>query len=185
MKHTRREFLLGSGCLALSGAAYASSLNNLSLMNMFASATGRNDANYKALVCIFLFGGNDANNLLIPYDDYALYEAARTGAAFQIAQQDLAQIYAPSQGATYGLPQRAPYDTSGLQSLYADGKLAFVCNVGTLVQPMDRATYLSRPDLRPDQLFSHSNQQVENQTAVFRGRSQSGWCQLSAATAAR
>src|SRR5262249_47482845 len=128
MKHTRREFLLGSGCLALSGAAYASSLNNLSLMNLFASATGRNDANYKALVCIFLFGGNDANNLLIPYDDYALYEAARTGAPFQIPQQDLAQIYAPSQGATYGLPQRTPYDTSGLQSLYADGKLAFVCN---------------------------------------------------------
>ena len=179
MKNTRREFLLGSGCLALSGAAYASSLNNLSLMNLFASANRGNDANYKALVCIFLFGGNDANNLLIPYDDYALYEAARAGAPFQIAQQELAQIYAPSQGATFGLAQRAPYDTTGLQSLYGkgkgDGKLAFVCNMGTLVQPMDRAMYLSRPDLRPDQLFSHSNQQVENQTAVFRGRSQSGW----------
>ena len=175
MKQTRREFLLGSGCLALSGAAYATSFNNLSLMNLFAANGAANDANYKALVCIFLFGGNDANNLLIPYDDYTPYGEARAGAPFQIAQADLAQIYAPSHGATFGLPNRTPYNTTGLQTLYNDGKLAFVCNMGTLGQPIDRATYLARPDLRPDQLFSHSNQQTENQTAVFRGRSQSGW----------
>lgn len=175
MKNTRREFLLGSGCLALSGAAYAANFNNLSLMNLFASANSVNDANYKALVCIFLFGGNDANNLVIPYDNYADYDAARAGSAFAIAQADLLQINAPSQGATFGLPNRTTYDTTGLQSLYNDGKLAFVCNVGTLAAPLDRATYLSRPDLRPDQLFSHSNQQTENQTAITRGTSQTGW----------
>jgi len=175
MKHTRREFILGSGCLALSGAAYAANFNNLSLMNLFASASSINDANYKALVCIFLFGGNDANNLVIPYDNYAAYDAARAGSAFAIAQADLLQINAPSQGATFGLPNRTTYNTTGLQSLYNDGKLAFVCNMGSLATPLDRATYISRPDLRPDQLFSHSNQQGQNQTAIARGSAQTGW----------
>src|ERR1700687_436617 len=175
MKHTRREFILGSGCLALSGAAYAANFNNLSLMNLFASASSVNDANYKALVCIFLFGGNDANNLVIPYDNYAAYDAARAGSAFAIAQADLLQINAPSQGATFGLPNRTTYNTTGLQSLYNDGKLAFVCNMGSLATPLDRGTYISRPDLRPDQLFSHSNQQGQNQTAVARGTGQTGW----------
>lgn len=175
MKHTRREFIVGSGCLALSGAAYAANFNNLSLMNLFASASNGNDANYKALVCIFLFGGNDANNLVIPYDDYASYAAARAGSPFAIAQADLLQISAPSQGATFGLPNRGTYNTTGIRDLYNRGKLAFVVNMGTLAQPLDRATYLGRPDLRPDQLFSHSNQQTENQTAVARGSSQTGW----------
>src|SRR5215813_12606523 len=180
MKHTRREFIVGSGCLALSRAAYSASFNNLSLMNLFASANAANDANYKALVCIFLFGGNDANNTLIPYDDtnpdhtYSAYASARAGAPFLIASSELLQINTSSQG-TFGLPNRGTYTTTGIQSLYNSGSLAFVVNMGTLVQPLDRATYLSRPDLRPDQLFSHSNQQVENQTSVFRGRSQSGW----------
>lgn len=180
MKHTRRDFIVGSGCLALSGAAYAASFNNLSLMNLFASANIANDANYKALVCIFLFGGNDANNTLIPYDDtnpdhtYSAYASARAGAPFLIANTDLLQINTSSQG-TFGLPNRGTYNTTGIQSLYNSGSLAFVVNLGTLVQPLDRATYLSRPDLRPDQLFSHSNQQAENQNAVPQGTSQTGW----------
>jgi uncharacterized protein (DUF1501 family) len=180
MKHTRREFIVGSGCLALSGAAYAANFNNLSLMNLFASASPGNDANYKALVCIFLFGGNDANNMVIPYDDnnpahtYSAYASARTGAPFLIANTDLLQINTSSQGA-FGLPNRGTYNTTGIQSLYNPGNLAFVVNVGTLVQPLDRATYLSSPSLRPDQLFSHSNQQAENQNAVPQGTSQTGW----------
>src|SRR5215831_17338510 len=180
MKHTRREFIVGSGCLALSRAAYSASFNNLSLMNLFASANAANDANYKALVCIFLFGGNDANNTLIPYDDtnpdhtYSAYASARAGAPFLIASSELLQINTSSQG-TFGLPNRGTYTTTGIQSLYNSGSLAFVVNMGTLVQPLDRATYLSRPDLRPDQLFSHSNQQAENQNAVPQGTSQTGW----------
>ncbi len=175
MKHSRREFLVGSGCMALSGAAYAASLNKLSLINLFATANKGDDANYKALVCIFLFGGNDANNLLIPYDNYAAYDAARAGSPFHINQADLLQISAPSQGATFGLPNRTTYNTTGLNSLYGAGALAFVCNMGTLAVPMDRATYLGRPDLRPDQLFSHSNQQGEAQSGIPRGTSQTGW----------
>jgi uncharacterized protein (DUF1501 family) len=175
MKSTRREFLAGTGCMALSGAAFAANINKLSLMNLFAAANAPDDANYKALVCIFLFGGNDANNMLIPYDNYADYAAARAGAPFEIAQADLLQISAPSQGQTFGLPNRTTYNTTGMNDLYQAGNLAFVCNAGTLVTPMDKPTYLAHPELRPDQLFSHSNQQDENQSAIFQGSNQTGW----------
>ena len=175
MKPTRREFLAGTGCMALSGAAYAASLNKLSLMNLFATANAPDDANYKALVCIFLFGGNDANNMLIPYDNYAAYAAARAGAPFEIAQADLLQINAPSQAQTFGLPNRTTYNTTGMFDLYQAGNLAFVCNAGTLVTQMDKPTYLAHPELRPDQLFSHSNQQDENQSAIYQGSNQTGW----------
>src|SRR5262252_392439 len=103
---------------------------------------------------IFLFGGNDANNMIIPYDNFAAYQAVRGSAGFFIPQSDLLQIRAPNQGAPFGLPNRPPYHTTVMQALYNIGKLAFVCNVGTLTQPLDRKTCLSRPDLRPDQLFS-------------------------------
>src|SRR5215813_4806516 len=130
MKHTRRDFLVGSGCLALSSAAYASSFDKLSLMNLLAQASGDAPTDYKALVCIFLFGGNDANNMVIPYDNFADYEAVRGGTGFFIPHDDLHQIPAPSQGAMFGLPNRPPYNTVGIESLYNNEKLAFVCNMG-------------------------------------------------------
>src|SRR5260370_3156615 len=175
MKSTRREFLAGTGCMALSGAAYAASINKLSLMNLFAAASAPDDANYKALVCIFLFGGNDANNMLIAYDNCADYAAARAGAPFEIAQADLLQINAPSQGQSFGLPNRTTYKPTGMFDLYQAANLWFVCNAGALMTPMDKPTYLGHPELRPDQLFSHSNQQDENQSAIFQGSNQTGW----------
>jgi len=164
--------------MALSGAAYAASLNKLSLMNLFATSNARNapdDANYKALVAIFLFGGNDANNMLIPYDNYADYAAARAGSAFEIAQADLLQINSQMQGQVFGLPNRTTYNTMGMYNHYQDGNLAFVCNAGTLLTPLDKPTYLAHPELRPDQLFSHSNQQDENQSGIYQGSTQTGW----------
>src|SRR5258708_21302888 len=134
MKSTRREFLAGTGCMALSGAAYAASINKLSLMNLFAAASAPDDANYKALVCIFLFGGNDANNMLIPYDNYADYAAARAGAPFEIEQADLLQINATSQAQTFGLPNRTTCHTTGMVDLYPAVNLAFLSTAGTLVK---------------------------------------------------
>src|SRR5262244_439991 len=168
MAFSRRDFLTGMGCAFLTRAALYIGAERLLTMNAFAGTAADAPSTYRALVCIFLFGGNDANNVVIPYDDYASYDAARAGSPFHIAQADLLQISAPSQGATFGLPNRGTYNTTAIQDLYNRGKLAFVVNMGTLDVPLDRATYLSRPDLRPDQLFSHSNQQSENQTAVAR-----------------
>lgn len=174
-KHNRREFVLGSGCFGLSGAAFAASFDKLSLMNLFASQAAPNDANYKAMVCVFLFGGNDANNFVIPYDNYAPYDAARNGSPFAVAQADLLQIYAASQGQTFGLPNRGTYNLTGINDLYQRGRLAFIVNMGSLAQPLTRAEFLANPSRRPQQLFSHSNQQTQNQTAVAVGASPTGW----------
>jgi uncharacterized protein (DUF1501 family) len=112
--------------------------------------------------------------MVIPYDNFADYEAIRGAAGFFIPQSDLLQISAPSQGATFGLPNRPPYNMTGIQSLYNNGKLAFVCNVGTLVQPLTRDDYLSGMP-RPNQLFSHLDQQTQNQTGQYLTTSQTGW----------
>src|SRR5262249_14186122 len=137
MAHTRRDFLFGSGCLALSGAAFASTFNKLSLINLLAQANSVNVDNYKALVCIFLFGGNDSNNLLIPYDNFDDYFRVRGAAGF--AMRSTAELLGPLssalQGQTFGLPARSPYNVSGIRDLYVQGKLALVANVGTLVVP--------------------------------------------------
>src|SRR5262249_38708748 len=128
MAHSRRDFLLRTGCGTLSTAAFFTGFNRFSLMNLFAAQAQTND-DYKALVCVFMFGGNDSNNLIIPYDDYALYSAARAGSQFEIPQADLLQITPRSLGgAVYGLPNRTTYDTTGWKALWDAGVLGFVVN---------------------------------------------------------
>src|SRR5260370_22018210 len=124
-----------------------------------------------------MFGGNDSNNIVIPYDNYADYAAVRGAAGFNIPQADLLQINAPSQAANFGLANRRPqYDLTALQSLYQNNKLAIVCNMGNLVVPLTREQYLARSAPIPTQLFSHSDQQTQNQTAVSSGSRHTGWC---------
>jgi uncharacterized protein (DUF1501 family) len=168
----RRVFLRRSG-IALGGSVFASSVRNFGLVNALAQ-TGK-DANtaapdYKALVCIFLFGGNDCNNTIIPYDGYANY-ATRRG-VLAIPQADLLQVSPPSQGGVkYGLhpslsPEVAvPAQMPGLLPLWTSGKLAVLCNVGTLVQPLTRAQYQSGSP-RPDNLFSHEDQADQHQSSI-------------------
>ncbi|MBI1748411.1 MAG: DUF1501 domain-containing protein [Acidobacteria bacterium] len=167
---TRREFMTRSGCGLLSGAALLTGFEQFSLMSLFAEEARRNNADYKALVCVFLFGGNDSNNMVIPYDNYADYAAVRSGAAFAIPQDQLLQINPPSAGATYGLHTNMPE----MQILFNQMKLAIVVNIGTLVQPLTREDYLAGAP-RPSQLFSHSDQQTESLTARSSGASQTGW----------
>src|SRR5260370_34708627 len=168
MAHSRREFLVGSGCGLLSGAAFLTGFEKLSLMSLFAQeeAEKTGAGTYKALVCLFLFGGNDANNMLIPYDNYAAYATPRAGGNFLIQQSELLQIPPPSAGATFGVPfvNATIYDFRSIQQLFVDQKLAFVVNMGTLLQPITRSDYLTGAP-RPQQLFSHSNQQEQNQTS--------------------
>lgn len=180
MAHTRRDFLVGAGCGLLSGHAFLTGFQKLSLMNIFANegARAQGSVDYRALVCIFMYGGNDSNNMLIPKDNYAAYDAVRGGAGvqFRILQTDLLDLPSKTQGAVFGLPNRTTYDTTGLKSMYDDGKLAFVSGVGTLYRPFaDQADYLANPTSRPDQLFSHSNQQGENESSISHGSFQTGW----------
>ncbi len=107
----------------------------LDLDRMAAHAAGED---YKALVCVFLFGGNDSHNLIIPADqaNYLNYQANRTSIA--IALSSLYQV-APANlpGQLFGFHPSTPE----LQNLFIQQKLAVVANVGTLVQPLTKQQY--------------------------------------------
>ena len=173
MKKSRRVFIQRSG-MALGGAVFSSSVRSLGLMNALAQNGRQIEAaapDYKALVCIFLFGGNDCNNMVIPYDGYTNY-ANRRG-VLAIPQASLLQISPPSQpGVIYGLhPSLSPEigmptQMPGLLPLWSSQKLAILPNVGTLIQPLTRQQYLTGAP-RPVNLFSHEDQADQHQSAII------------------
>ena len=167
MTTTRRDFLREIGCGALTMTAALTGARELFVMNGLAAAAGPTD--YKALVCVFLFGGNDANNTVIPVDDYASYSAARGNLAVPSAQ--LLTISVPSAGATFGLHPNLPR----LRALWQAHRLAVVANVGPLVAPTTRTQYLTKTVPRPYQLFSHSDQQSAWQSGSATGALPTGW----------
>jgi uncharacterized protein (DUF1501 family) len=164
MKLTRREFLRRLGAVGTLGAMY--SLDAL-ISSPLAEAAGED---YRALVCVFLFGGNDGNNTVVPAsgEGYTSYSAIRGSLA--LAGQDLVPL-APATGiAAYGLhPQLAP-----LKALWDAGSMAVLFNVGTLAQPLTKTTY-SGNALKPDGLFSHFDQQTQWQVTGANSLVRSGW----------
>ena len=178
MAKTRRDTLRELGCALLTRTAFVTGAERLFLMNSLAGPAAAQGSPYKALVCIFLFGGNDANNMVVPYDDYFAvggYRDTRNpnndGTGIGIQQNQLLQISVPSAGATFGLhPSLAE-----IQSLYSAGKVAIAVNVGTLFQPVTRSDYQNNPKVRPYQLFSHSDQQTEWQTSYANSPYPTGW----------
>jgi uncharacterized protein (DUF1501 family) len=168
MATTRRDFLLRMGAVgALSSLDYFSSMNAL-------AQTAPGD--YKALVCVFLYGGNDGNNMIIPADArYADYAKVRTTGDIGLPVPSGAQLLTPPGGAAseFGL-HPALVD---LAPLYTAGKMAALFNVGTLLQPFKSvAEYKASPrDAKPFNLFSHSDQQHEWQSAITSGIPRTGW----------
>ena len=186
MAHTRRQFLVHTGCGALSASALLSVLGRFALIDALAQSIP--PADYKALVCVFLFGGNDANNVVIPHTNYfesGGYNAIRGGATFAVPQADLLQINPPSTpGLTFGLhPRLGDFYTASdgttdpsLKALWDQQKVAIVCNTGPLVRPFpSRNDYLQGLVPKPYQLFSHSDQQNLWQTSYATGPRQTGW----------
>jgi uncharacterized protein (DUF1501 family) len=164
MALTRREFLLRS--FGAMGAATLA-LERFGVVNAFAQS-----ADYKALVCIFLFGGSDQNNVLVPFDNYADYAVLRpTAATLGIPQANLLPITPQTAGATFGLHP----SLAGIKQLWDQQKAALVCNVGPLVQPTTRAGYINGSARLPFNLFSHSDQQTEWQTSLANGFISTGW----------
>ncbi len=173
MAQTRREFLRNTACGTLAATAMVRGLDKLFLVNAFAKPADFTD--YKALVCVFLFGGNDSNNIVIPYTDYAQYDAIRgQGVNLAIAQSNLLQISPPSAGRDFGLHPALGPAGSGLHGLWGQGKVAILVNAGTLIQPISRDDY-QRGIGRPYQLFSHSDQVTAYQTSYGQGHASSGW----------
>ncbi|HWX38544.1 MAG TPA: DUF1501 domain-containing protein, partial [Candidatus Sulfotelmatobacter sp.] len=142
-----------------------SGLSKLGLVSALAQGT----TDYKALVCIFMFGGNDSNNMLVPTDSrYTQYLQARSVLA--LPQSQLLPLQMNGQS-IYGLHPDMPE----MQGYFNNQKsLAIVANVGTLVQPTTQATYRAFKNL-PENLFSHSDQQDQWQSAQLAGTPVSGW----------
>jgi uncharacterized protein (DUF1501 family) len=162
--HSRRDFVR----LACCSAATASLVAGLSKFGLV-SALAQGTTDYKALVCIFLFGGNDSNNMVIPVDtNYANYATIRANLA--IPQASLLPLQVGS-AANFGLHP----NLAELQGLFNNQKvLAILNNVGTLVQPTTRQQYQSQKGL-PQNLFSHSDQQNQWQTTQLSGLQDAGW----------
>lgn len=162
--HTRRD-MLRLACCSAAGASLLGGLSKLGLVSALAQGT----TDYKALVCIFMFGGNDGNNMLVPTDTrYSDYSKAR--ALLAIPQAQLLPLQIGSQS-IYGIHPNMPE----MQGLFNSQKnLAIVANVGTLVQPTTQATYNAYKNL-PENLYSHSDQQDQWQTAQLSGAQLSGW----------
>ncbi|NJD07589.1 MAG: DUF1501 domain-containing protein [Methylococcaceae bacterium] len=172
MPVSRRRFLKSLGGGALGAASFLSGADRLFQMNAWADPTGGPYDDYKALVCVFLYGGNDANNMVIPYADadYQAYKEARGNLAFEHAA--LLPLKAADNTTTLALHP----NLTGLQSLWAGGKLAILSNVGPLVYPFaSRNDYLKRSVQTPYQLFSHSDQQAAWQSSDARGSATTGW----------
>ncbi len=159
----RRNFLRLSGSAPVIGMlGGAGLLSQLGQVNAASS-------DYRALICIFLNGGNDGNNTLIPTDAaYNDYSSARTGLA--LAKNSLAKLNGQSVGHSFGLhPALAP-----LATLYNQGRLAWVANTGPLVAPATAEQVLNRSASVPSFLLSHSDQTMWQQ-GWLGDTDRSGW----------
>lgn len=165
MKKSRRDFLRTSAC-ALGGVALASSLESFGIVH---ALTPQQATDYKALVCIFLNGGNDGNNTLVSLDQYAAYAAAR-GVDLAIPQANLLAV-SPASGGSYGFHP----NMTQVRDLFNQGSLAVISNVGPLVEPLTKTTYQNGTGKKPLQLFSHSDQVGLFQTSIANVVSQTGW----------
>jgi uncharacterized protein (DUF1501 family) len=134
-------------------------------------ALAQSSANYKALVCVFLFGGNDANNMIVPMDDptFTAYTSAR--AALALPTTGLTSTVYSTSGAPYAFHKALP----DLASLFTSKELAVVANLGSLVQPVTRAQYQAAKTPVPMNLFSHADQQNQWQSSIAQGGSTTGW----------
>jgi uncharacterized protein (DUF1501 family) len=169
---SRRDFIRRAACAAVGTVAMTSAIRDLRLMNAAVAQSNIGPNDYKALVCIFLQGGNDSNNLILPtiQSEYNNYAAIRTP-VLAIPQSAILPVTSlDGDGHTYGLHPSCPE----LQTLFGEGKLAFLFNTGTLVYPVTRAQYLAGLN-KPPQLFSHADQQTQWQTSIPDQPPTTGW----------
>jgi uncharacterized protein (DUF1501 family) len=176
---TRRRFLGHTNCAAVTAIPLLNTLLNLRMAQTVAGAGTAPGGGYRALVCVFLSGGNDSFNVLSPYsgpsataaDSFAEYTAARADLA--LSHGDQIQITPDNlPGRTFGVHGGMP----GLAALFSQGKAAFVANVGTLIEPVFNRTQVAQATRRlPLGLYSHSDQIEQWQTSVPHSRSGVGW----------
>ncbi|UGQ47754.1 DUF1501 domain-containing protein [Massilia endophytica] len=156
---------------SMSRRSFLGALSALGLLGTTRSAQAA-VSDYKALVCVYLYGGNDGNNMIVPLDSahYSKYTALRGSSGLALSQQ--ANTLLATRSATlkavanpveqsfafhYGMPE--------IDALYQQGKVAALLNVGSLYQPLTKAQYQSGQGV-PSQLFSHPDQNLQNQAGT-------------------
>jgi uncharacterized protein (DUF1501 family) len=167
MGFSRRSFIRNA---SLAAAGNAAGFRPFGALNGLAATSS-----YKALVCVFMFGGNDSNNTLVPYNtsangsnNYTAYSNIRGPLA--LSASSLLPLDANAKG-NYGVHPSMPKT----QQMFNDGDLAFVTNVGTLVQPITAAQFKAGNIATPVNLFSHPDQQLEWQNASQTSAVNVGW----------
>jgi uncharacterized protein (DUF1501 family) len=191
MNESRRKFIRTSAC-GLTGAALLASMDRLNLVNAMVQQQQPDvAADYRALVCIFLSGGTDGNNMVIPFDGYNNpvggstngYSNVRTGSGLAVPLSALANTkITPSNTSSVAYafhPNLSPEannagQAKGFMDVWNAGKLAVLCNVGSLIQPITRANYAAGIG-RPYQLFSHSDQVNQQMSSIANTTGQTGW----------
>ncbi|MBK1790494.1 DUF1501 domain-containing protein [Persicirhabdus sediminis] len=199
-RQTRRDFLRQSACASLGVSAIVNTLAQMRLMTAAMGQEGLVNTEYKAMVCLFMNGGNDSNNMIFPIgiaeDDElrADYEQARGVLALPRTQSDGSELTDTALNLPDGsgeLDKCRAFDkhhggeihpiavhpsAAPMAEMFNDGDLAFVCNVGTLAEPIpNRDAYVNRLVNLPTQLFSHSNQQTQWQSSIADQTFTSGW----------
>jgi uncharacterized protein (DUF1501 family) len=168
---TRRRFVGQMACAGMSVTPLFSTLLNLSLTGRAAADSLSTGSDYRALVCLFLNGGNDSFNMLVPRSGpaYDEYKASRQGIALDsttLLPLGAAGPDHPELGLHPAMPE--------LKALYDQGSAAFVANVGSLVRPITLDEFRTQTGI-PLSLFSHSNQQQQWMTCLPDSPSNTGW----------
>jgi uncharacterized protein (DUF1501 family) len=171
-KLSRREFFKQSGlvCAGFSGPMqYLFNLNNLGALS-YTNASKSDD--YKALVCVFLGGGADSFNMLIPRGQTEYQEYNNTRTNLSIAQNEILPISPLNiSGVEYGLHPRL----TNIKNMFDQGSAAWISNVGTLIKPTEKNDFFNDNVPIPLSLFSHSDQSNQWMTAIPYERSNRGW----------
>lgn len=168
----RRHFLRQSAFLSAALGTAGPWALNLAAMGEAAAQTA---GDYKALVCVFLYGGNDYGNTLIPYDstNYSAYQAIRGNLAYQ--QSALSgTVLTPSVALPNSRQMALAPELAPLKPLFDGGNMGVILNIGTLVQPITLAQYKNNSAVLPPKLFSHNDQQSFWQSSNPEGAT-SGW----------
>ncbi len=172
---SRRAFLKRAGSLSLAGVATPWAIN----LAAMAEASAADATGYKALVCVFLYGGNDYANTVVPYDasGHALYNQFRPAFAYsreRLAATALVPTVVPTDSAGFAHQYALAPELAPLASLFGAGKLAVMLNVGSLVMPTTKLQYTNKSVKLPPKLFSHNDQQSVWQSSSPEGAT-SGW----------
>ena len=172
ISQSRRAFLRTASSLSIAGTAGPFALNLAGI----GAAAAQTASDYRALVCLFMYGANDHNNTVIPYDaaSYASYLGVRANISRSMGDLLPLTPATPLSGANAGRQFALPKEMAALKTLWDGGKMAIMANVGPLIVPTTKAQYTNLSVPLPPKLFSHNDQQSVWQASAPEG-AKIGW----------